>query len=107
MKKLFLVIALLALVAGSALAKTIKVIVSYGNNGSHGQYVAYLYRNDALFLCKGVTNTGFASGTATFDGLPSGIYYARVVCLTNGLQRWSTVKTLYWFSWYGEVRAYF
>lgn len=105
--KLFAILLLIVVFAGVALAKTVKVIVSFGNRGSQGQYACFLYRNNSSWDWKYLTNTGFASGTAQFDGLPAGTYKARIVCVNDHAERWTNSVTLAWWQTYGEIRAYF
>ena len=90
------VLMLFAIVA-SALASPLRVSVRYGQAGSQGNYICYLFRNGSLYDVRTVQNTGFVSGYADFD-VPKGYAYAAMVhCTTNNTRVFSSSAYYYWY----------
>jgi len=84
------------------------VSVSHGNRGSQGQYACYVYRNGGSWCWAYLHNTGFATGMASFYNLPSGTYYARIICINDHAERWTnTVNLIYFWQTSGALRASF
>ena len=102
-----LIVILFIFAMSSVIARSVRVVVSYGNHGSQGLYACFLYKDYGSWTWKYLTNSGFGTGSAQFDGLPAGTYQARIVCVTAYDVRWTNAQRLFWWWENADLRASF